>query len=70
MAYRPSEEVLKEVEEKGSLMDIIRTMPKNWMGHFIRGDSLQREIMEERTEGTRERGRPRQKLMDWMMEVG
>ena len=40
------------------------------MGHIIRGDSLQREIIEGRMEGKRERGIPRQKLLDWMMSEG
>ena len=37
------------------------------MGHLLRGYSLQREIMEGRMEGKRGRGRPTQKLLDWMM---
>jgi len=41
---------------------------QNWIGHILRGKSLQREIMEKMMEGKRGRGRPRQKLMDWMME--
>jgi len=49
-------------------MDIIRTRQKNWIGHIIRGNTLQREIMEGRMEEKRGRGRSRQKLMDWMME--
>jgi len=39
--HKPNEEVLKEVEEKRSLMDIIRTRQKNWIGHIMRDDSLQ-----------------------------
>jgi len=35
-----------------------------------RGDSLQREIVEGRMEGKGGRGRPRQKLLDWMMSKG
>ena len=62
------EEVLKKVEDKRSLIDIIRTGQKSCIGHIIRGNYLQREIMEGRMEG--KRGRPRQKLMDWMMEDG
>jgi len=35
------------VEEKRSLMDIIRIRQKNWIGHVMGGDSsLQRKIME------------------------
>ena len=49
-------------------MNIIRSRQKNWIGHILRGDSLQREIAEGRIEGKRGRERPRQKLMDWVME--
>jgi len=35
------------------MMDIIRTRPKNWIGHILRGNYLQREIIE----GTEERKR-------------
>jgi len=34
-------------------MDIIRTRQKNWLGHILRGDSLQRGIMERTMEGKR-----------------
>src|SRR6218665_3962777 len=68
--HRTKEEVLKKVEEKRSLMDIIRTRQKNWIGHILRGNSLQREILERRMKGKRGSGRSRQKLMDWMMEDG
>jgi len=61
--HRTNEEV------KRSLMDIIRTRQKNWIGHILRGSSLQREIMDGRMEGKRGRGRPREKFMDWMKEV-
>jgi len=48
-------------------MDIIRTRQKNWIGHILRGNSLQREIVEGRMERKRGRGSPRQNLVDWMM---
>jgi len=47
-------------------MDIIRTRQKNWTGHTLRYNFLQREMME----GKRESGRPIQKFMDWIMEDG
>src|SRR6218665_1208715 len=62
-----SNEVLNLVEEERSLLTIIRTRQRNWMRHIIRGDSLQREIIKGRMESKRGRGRPRQKLLDWMM---
>jgi len=52
------------MEEKIPLMDIIRTRQKNWIGHILRGNSLQRDTMEGRMEVKRGRGKPRQKLMD------
>jgi len=58
-----NEEVLK-------LLTTIRTRQRNWMGHIMRGDyimrgdSLQRELIEGRMEGKRGRGRSRQKLLD------
>src|SRR6218665_1111516 len=72
--HRTNAEVLEKVEEKRSLMDIIRTRQKNWIGYILRGNSLQREIMEGRMEGKRRRGRPRQKLnvLDdggWILEA-
>src|SRR6218665_803684 len=65
-----NEEVLTLVGEERSLISTIRARQRNWMGHLLRGDSLQREIMEGRMEGKRGRGRPRQKLLDWMMSEG
>ena len=51
--HKTNEEVLKKATEKESLMLIIRTRKKNWIGHILRGDSLQREIMEGRMKGKR-----------------
>jgi len=49
---------------------IIRTRRRNWVGHVMSGDSLQREIIEGRMEVKRGRGKPRQKLLDPMMSEG
>src|SRR6218665_1344874 len=62
-----SNEVLKLVEEERSLLTIIRTRQRNWMGHIMTGDSLQSEIIEGRMDCKRGRRRPRKKLLDWMM---
>jgi len=37
-------------------LDIIRTTQKNWLGHILRGNYLQRDIREGRMEGKRGRG--------------
>jgi len=63
-----SNEVFKLVEEERSLLTIIRTRQRNWMRHIMRGDSLQREIIKGRMEDKRGRRRPRQKLLDWVMD--
>jgi len=55
---------LKIVEVKRSLMDIVRTRQKNWIGHILTGNSLQGEIMEGRLDWKRRRGMPGQKLVD------
>src|SRR6218665_556606 len=62
-----SNEVLKLVEEERSLLKIIRTRQRNWMGHIMTEDSLQREMIEGRMDCKGGRRRPRQKLLDWMM---
>src|SRR6218665_1688257 len=43
-----SNEALKLVEEERSLLTIIKARHRNWMGHIMTGDSLQREIIEGR----------------------
>src|SRR6218665_1170208 len=57
---RETTSLISQVTDDGT----IRARQRNWMGHLLRGDSLQREIMEGRMEGKRGRGRPRQKLLD------
>jgi|SRR6218665_712076 len=50
----------KLVEEERSMLTTIRVRQQNWMRYIMRGDSLQREIIERRMESKRGRGRPRQ----------
>src|SRR6218665_433013 len=42
MEHRTNEEILKMVDEKRSLIGIIRSRQRNWLGHIMRGDSLLR----------------------------
>src|SRR6218665_475971 len=60
-------EVFKLVEGERSLLTIIRTRQRNWMGHIMTGDSIQREILKGRMDCKWGRRRPRKKLLDWMM---
>src|SRR5688572_21649614 len=64
--YRPIP--LQMVDEKRSMIWIIRSRQRKWLGHIMRGDSLLRIIIEGRMEGKKTRGRPRMLLLDWMME--
>src|SRR6218665_2260605 len=64
-----NEEMLNLVEEERSLLTIIRTRQWNWMRHIMRGDPVQREIIEGRMAGKTGRGRPRQKLLDWIIII-
>ncbi len=68
MEHRTNEEILKMVDEKRSLIGIIRSRQRNWLGHIMRGDSLLRTIIEGRMEGKKKRGRPRMMLLDWMLK--
>ena len=68
MERRTNEDILQMVDEKRSLIGIIRSRQRKWLGHIMRGDSLLRTIIEGRMEGKKTRGRPRMMLLDWMME--
>ena len=48
------------VDEKRSLIGIIQSRQRNWLGHIMRGDYLLRTI--------REKGSPKMMLLDWVMK--
>ena len=66
MEDRTNEEILYKKDEKRSLIGVIQSQQRNWLGHIMRGDSLL--IIEGRMEGKKKRGRPRMMLLDWMMK--
>ena len=68
MDRRTNEDILQMVDEKRSMIGIIRSRQRKWLGRIMRGDSLLRIIIEGRMEGKKTRGRPRMMLLDWMME--
>jgi hypothetical protein len=70
MDHITNEEVLRRVGEKRSLMQTIRMRQKNWIGHVLRGNSLLRTVLEGRLQGKHQRGRPRKKMLDWMLKEG
>ena len=66
--HRTNEEILQMVDENRSLIGIIRSRQRNWLGHIMRGDSLLRPIIQLRMEGKKKIGRPRMMLLDWMLK--
>ena len=65
--HKTNEEVLEMVEERRSLMRTIQQRQKSWVGHILRSDSLLRTVWEGRMEGKKVAGRPRKKMLDWMI---
>jgi len=62
MEHRTNEEILQMMDEKRSLIGVIQSRQRNWLGHILRGDSLLRTIIEGRMERKKKRGRPRMML--------
>ena len=52
-----NEEVMRRVGEQRTLLETIRKRKRNWLGHILRRDCLQRRVMEGKIEGKRGRGR-------------
>ena len=63
-----NEDVLRRVQEERLLIDTIRKRQKSWFGHILRGESLLRTVIEGRMIGKKVAGRPRMKMIDWMMD--
>ena len=63
-----NDEVLEMMQEKRMLTQTIRDRQKNWVGHVLRSDSLLRTVWKERMEGKKVIGRPRTKVLDWMIQ--
>jgi hypothetical protein len=66
--HKSNEEVLEEVQEKRTLMNTVRRMQTNWIGHVLRGNSLLRMVIEGRMIGKKAVGRPRLMMLDWMQD--
>ena len=63
-----NEQVLEIVKDKRTLIDVIRSRKKKWIGHVLRGNGLLKEIIEGRIVGKRPRGRKRAMMLDDMKE--
>jgi hypothetical protein len=64
--HKTNEEVPEIVQKKRVFIKTIRDRQKKWVGHVLRGDSPLRVLWQERMEGKRVVGRPREKLLGWM----
>ena len=63
-----NEAVLKMVEEKQEMVDLIIQRKDNWIGHVVRGDGLPMEVIEGKMDGKRARGRPRIGMLEELMK--
>ena len=54
-----NEEILKRVNEKKKLLQEIKSRKMQYMGHILRSQCLQKQLLEGKVEGRRKRGRPR-----------
>ena len=63
-----NEDVLKKVGVERSLMNTIKTRKMKFFGHTKRHDSIMKNILEGRMEGSRPRGRPRAQWSDNVKE--
>ena len=61
--HKTNEEVLRMVGVERTLILTIRRRQKNWMGHILRGDGLQKDIMDGKFEGRKSRGRKRKSIL-------
>ena len=57
------------VNEERYLIKTIRQRQKNWRGHVLRGDSLLREVMEERVKGKKRADKPRKVTISGLEEA-
>ena len=59
-------DVLNMANEERTLISVIRTRHKKWMGHIIRGDSLLKLAIEGRLAGKPKRGRRREEFLSYL----
>jgi hypothetical protein len=64
---KTNEEFLLAINEERSFMITLRKRQKNWIGHVLGGDNTLRNIVEGKIQGKKSRGRPRMKMLDWML---
>ena len=66
---KTNEEVLQTISLDRELINSIRKRQLNFMGHIIREDKIEFTCLSGKIEGRRQRGRPRQKYIDRLLEI-
>ena len=61
-----NEEVLRRTNSKRTLKEEIMKRKMQYFGHVVRGERLQRQLLDGQVEGKRGRGRPRR---TWMTDI-
>ena len=56
--------MLDILKEKIKLLNTVLERKKRWLRHFLKGESLEKEVIEGRMEGKRGRGKPRIIMLD------
>lgn len=67
-ARRRNTEILEAVGNPLSLYGILFNQKMKYFGHVIRANGMEKRILLGMTEGTRKRGRPRQRWIDEIMD--
>ena len=65
---KTNEEVMKRAKCKRSLKENIMKRKARYLGHVLRKNGLQRQILDATTEGSRGRGRPRLGTPEYIMQ--
>ena len=61
-----NEEILQRIQERPKLLTEMKRRKMLYLGHIIRGNEIQRDILGGMVEGTRKRGRPR---ISWFGDI-
>ena len=65
-----NDEVLRRVNEERGMLKAITKRKKSWVGSILSREGLMKDALEGRMEGKRQQGRPRQQMLDDIIENG
>jgi len=67
--HKKNDEVLRTVETRKELIDLLRTRQKRWLGHVLCYGALVKTVLEGRLLGKKGRGRTKEMLLSWLLET-